>query len=280
MPTLVERLRTAGCVFAEEEAAVLEETATGPRLEELVLRRIAGEPLEYVVGWVAFDGDRVAIDPGVFVPRQRTAYLVEVAHSLLSTRADERAGIVLDLCCGSGALGLALARRRPGLLLHATDIDPAAAACAARNLAPVRGIAHLGDLAGPVPTDLRGQVDMILANVPYVPSAAVALMPPESRDHEPLATVDGGADGLDLLRRVAALAPYWLRTGGSVVCEVSEAQVVAALDTFGAAGLHARVHRDELRDATVVSGLAAADRRPESVTRFDAVPSTDPRRPR
>lgn len=256
MPRLVDRLRAAGCVFAEEEAALLREAA-GPdasRLERLVRRRVAGEPLEHVVGWVAFDGDRVAIAPGVFVPRQRTAYLVEVAADALAVRAGDGPGTVLDLCCGSGALGLALARRRPGIVLHATDVDPAAVACAARNLAAVRGIAHLGDLDEPVPADLRGAVDVVLANVPYVPSDAVALMPPESRDHEPRGTVDGGADGLDVLRRVATLAPAWLRAGGSVFCEVSRAQVDAAVHAFDRAGLDARVHQDEEREATVVGG--------------------------
>lgn len=259
MPTLVERLRAAGCVFAEEEAALLEEAAgpghTDPgELESLVRRRIAGEPLEHVIGWVAFDGDRVAVDPGVFVPRQRTSYLVEVAHAALAKTAGDGAGTVVDLCCGSGALGLALARRRPGLLLHAVDNDPAAVACAARNLAPAAGIAHLGDLDGPLPQDLRGRVDTILANVPYVPSDAIALMPPESRDHEPRGTVDGGADGLDLLRRVAALSPGWLRAGGSVLCEVAAAQVDAALAAITSAGLAGRVHRDDDREATVLSG--------------------------
>lgn len=234
---------------------MLEEAADGPAtLERLVRRRILGEPLEYVVGWVAFDGHRVSIDPGVFVPRQRTSYLVEVAHGLLAAGAGDRPGTVLDLCCGSGALGLALARRRPGILLHASDNDPAAVACAARNLAPVQGSAHLGDLDSAVPRGWRGEVDTILANVPYVPGDAVALMPPESRDHEPRSTVDGGADGLDLLRRVTALAPGWLRTGGSVLCEVADAQVDPALAALTAAGLVGRVHRDEDREATVVAG--------------------------
>lgn len=263
MPPLVERLRAAGCVFAEEEAALLEEAAAGPghdaavdlaTLEGLVLRRLAGEPLEHVLGWVAFDGDRVAIDPGVFVPRQRTSYLVEVAHAALADTAGDRPGTVVDLCCGSGALGLALARRRPGVVLHASDLDPRAVACATRNLAPVQGSAHLGDLDTPLPQELRGQVDTILANVPYVPTDAVALMPPESRHHEPRGTVDGGTDGLDLLRRVATVAPGWLRVGGSLFCEVSDAQADAASSAFSAAGLLARVHRDDDREATVLSG--------------------------
>jgi release factor glutamine methyltransferase len=259
---LVSRLRAAGCVFAEEEAEVLTSSATSPaQLEEMVARRVAGDPLEHVVGWVAFDGARVAVEPGVFVPRQRTAYLVELAAPLLST-----GDTVLDLCCGSGALGLALARRVPGISVHASDIDPVAVACAARNLAPVGGSAVVGDLAAALPPSLQGNVAVLVANVPYVPSAAVALMPPESRDHEPRGTVDGGDDGLDLLRRVAALAPAWLRPGGVLLCEVSQEQAPVAATAFVDAGLVATAHHDEERETTAVSGArpgpAAPPRRP------------------
>lgn len=259
MPDLVARLRAAGCVFAEEEAALLVEAAPdAATLEELVRRRVAGEPLELVLGWVAFDGLRVAIDPEVFVPRQRTTWLVEVADATLGEHAGDRPATVVDLCCGSGALGLALAHRRPGTTLHATDDHPAAVACAARNLAQVGGTVHLGDLASPLPMDLRGRVDALLANVPYVPTAAVAAMPPESRDHEPRSTVDGGRDGLEVLRRVAALAPDWLGPGGSVHSEVAAAQVEAALVVLTESGLRARVDHDEERDATVVTGTLPA----------------------
>ncbi|WP_408897226.1 putative protein N(5)-glutamine methyltransferase [Nocardioides sp. R1-1] len=254
---LVARLRAAGCVFAEEEAAVLAASAgSASELEELVARRVAGEPLEYVVGWVAFDGGRVGVEPGVFVPRQRTAYLVELAAGTV-TAGD----VVLDLCCGSGALGLALARRVPGIAVHASDVDPVAVACAARNLAPVGGSAVVGDLDAALPSALRGQAAAILANVPYVPSRAVALMPPESREHEPRGTVDGGPDGLDLLRRVAGVAPRWLRPGGALLSEVSETQAPAAATVFAAAGLDPSVHHDEERDATVVSGVCPPARR-------------------
>lgn len=256
----MNRLRAAGCVFAEEEAALLESAATTPAgLEALVQRRIGGEPLEYVVGWAGFDGLRVAVDPGVFVPRQRTSYLVELAAAALDRTDNETPGTALDLCCGSGALGLALAHRRPGLVLHATDNDPVAVSCAARNLAAVQGVAHRGDLDQPLPAGLRGTVDVILANVPYVPTGSIALMPHESRDHEPRTTVDGGTDGLDLLRRVAALAPGWLHPGGSVFCEVSEDQTAAATAAFADAGLDAGIHHDPERYATVLSGTRRRD---------------------
>jgi len=241
------RLRAAGCVFAEEEAALLSAAADGAALEALVARRVAGEPLEQLLGWVSFGGLRVALAPGVFVPRQRTTFLVDLATSYV-----DRGAVVLDVCCGSGALGLVVATRRPGVELHATDVDPAAVACAAGNLAPVGGRTYCGDLLAPLPASLRGRVDVLLANVPYVPTDAVALMPPESRDHEPRHTVDGGPDGLVLQRRVAAVAPAWLAPGGRVLVEASEAQAPAAVEAFRVAGLIARVERSEEYDATVV----------------------------
>lgn len=244
---LVQQLRAAGCVFAEEEAAVLEATAAGAALDELVARRVAGEPLEYVVGWVDFAGVRVSIDPGVFIPRQRTAFLVELA-------ARPAAGVVVDLCCGSGALGLALAHRRPGIELHAADVDPVAVACARRNLDRVGATVHQGDLDAALPDGLRGRVDVLVANVPYVPAAAIAMMPPESRDHEPRATVDGGVDGLDVVRRLAVLAPLWLAPGGSVFVESGSDQSEAAAAAFARSGLTAVVRHDEERGATVVAG--------------------------
>lgn len=247
---LVARLRAAGCVFAEDEAAALLSAFVEPvALESAVARRVAGEPLELVLGWADFAGVRVLLETGVFVPRQRTAYVAELAAPLLAPGS-----VVVDLCCGSGALGLALASRTPGLLLHAADVSPVAVACARRNLEPVGGQVHLGDLDAALPDGLRGRVEVIVANVPYVPSASVALMPRESREHEPLSTVDGGVGGLDVLRRVALAAPGWLAPGGWLFIETSEAQADEAVAAFIASGLDARVHHDQERGATVVAG--------------------------
>ncbi|GAA4818231.1 putative protein N(5)-glutamine methyltransferase [Nocardioides caeni] len=251
-PLLVARLRAAGCVFAEDEAELLEDAASDPvQREVLVRRREAGEPLEYVVGWAAFDGLRVAVAPGVFIPRQRTAYLVELAAAHL---AGTSGPLALDLCCGSGALGLALARRSPGLRLHAVDIDPVAVACAQVNLAGVGGQAVVGDLTSPLPRGLTGSVDVVLANVPYVPTRAVDLMPADSREHEPRFTVDGGADGLDLLRRVAIEARDWLRPDGLLLAEVADDQLDAATAAFAAAGLAPTTHHDPERETTALAG--------------------------
>lgn len=245
---VVERLRAAGCVFAEDEAALLVEAAADDGdLAALVSRRVAGEPLEQLLGWAAFDGLRIALAPGVFVPRVRSEFLAERAA------AAARAGsVVLDLCCGSGALGAAVAARVPGIELHAADLDPAAVACARVNL-PGAAV-HEGDLFDALPAALHGRVDVLVSNVPYVPTSAIALMPPEARDHEPRLALDGGPDGLAVARRVLAGAPAWLAPGGTVLFETSEAQVPAALAAVSAAGLAAAVDRDDERGATVVSG--------------------------
>jgi release factor glutamine methyltransferase len=249
MPTvppdpLVARLRAAGCVFAEDEARLLREAAGSPaELDALTARRVDGAPLEALLGWAEFCGLRIAVDPGVFVPRQRTAFLV--------AQAVRRAGpgaLVVDLCCGTGAIGAAIAAAVPGAEVHAADVDPAAVACARRNLPHV----YQGDLYAALPDRLRGRVDLLVVNAPYVPTDAIATMPPEARDHEPRGALDGGADGLDVQRRVAADAPAWLRPGGALLIETGADQAQRTAALFAAAGLVPQVAYAD--DATVVIG--------------------------
>lgn len=249
---VVGRLRAAGCVFAEDEADLLVAEAAGPgRLEELVRRRVAGEPLEHLVGWAAFDGLRIGVGPGVFVPRRRTELLVREAAALLRPGA-----VVVDLCCGSGAVGAALLARHPGIELHAADVDPVAVRCARGNLPAVP--VHEGDLFDALPAELRGRVDVLAANVPYVPTPALALMPPEARDHEPRTALDGGDDGLAVARRVVTGAAAWLAPGGSLLFEAGTAQLPAAVAALTAAGLRPRVVTDDEQGATVVVGAAGS----------------------
>ncbi len=227
MSTIISTLRAAGCVFAEDEARLLTEAATSEEeLTILVGRRAAGEPLEHVLGWAEFCGLRIAIDPGVFVPRRRTEFLVAQAVALAPRRA-------LDLCCGSGAVGAALQQMIPDLELFAADIDPVAVRCARRNLERV----YLGDLFDPLPAEEKGRVDVVVANTPYVPTKEIRLLPPEARLHEPRVALDGGADGLDIYRRVAAAAPEWLAPGGHLLVETSERQATTATAIASAAGL-------------------------------------------
>jgi release factor glutamine methyltransferase len=162
--------------------------------------------------------------------------------------------VVLDLCCGTGALGAAVAAAVPGVRLHAADVDPAAVACARRNLAPWGGQVVEGDLFDPLPARLRGQVDVLLANVPYVPTAAIADLPPEARDHEPRHALDGGPDGLGVLRRVAAAAPAWLAPGGVLLTESGGDLAPGAVAALEDAGLLAEVVEDDDLGATAVLG--------------------------
>ncbi|MGY1741388.1 MULTISPECIES: putative protein N(5)-glutamine methyltransferase [unclassified Blastococcus] len=252
---LVAALRAAGCVFAEDEATVLLEAAGDPaELAALLARRVAGEPLEQVVGWAEFAGVRVPVEPGVFVPRQRSGLLVDLA--LAAVPAPQ---VVVDLCCGTGALGAAVAARTTAVELHAADVDPAAVRCAARTVRPHGGHVHRGDLYDALPGQLRGRVDLLLVNAPYVPTEAIALMPPEARLHEPRTALDGGPDGLDLHRRVAAGAPRWLAPGGALLLETSAAQAESTAAAVRAAGLRASVHEDRDRGATAVVGRARGD---------------------
>lgn len=256
---LVDRLRAAGCVYAEDEATLLVEATTDgsgttdpDALERLVAARVAGRPLEHLLGWAAFDGLRVVVADGVFVPRQRTLLLVELAEQLAP-----EGGVALDLCCGSGALLAALLRRRPDLEGWAADLDPAAVACARTNLAHLPpGRVHEGDLFAPLPADLRGRVDVLVVNAPYVPSDELDLMPGEARDHEHRVALDGGSDGLDLHRRVAAEAAGWLAPGGLLMIEVAPMQVEAATAMMAGAGLEPAVAEDPDLDATSVLGRA------------------------
>ncbi|MFC0508465.1 putative protein N(5)-glutamine methyltransferase [Micromonospora costi] len=245
---LVSRLRAAGCVYAEDEADLLLDAADSPALlADLVARRIAGEPLEYVLGWAEFCGLRVAVDPGVFVPRGRTALVVDVAAAVTGP-----APAVVDLCCGSGATTLALARRLAPRWLAAADIDSAAVACARRNLARLGVPVFSGDLFDPLPPRWRGRLDLVVANAPYVPTSAVELLPPEARLHEAPVALDGGPDGLAVLRRVAAGAVRWLAPGGHVVVEAAEAQTDALCAAFAEVGLVPAVRHDEDLEATAV----------------------------
>lgn len=286
-PEITARLRAAGCVFAEDEARLLVSEKRSPdELEQMVQRRIAGEPLEYILGWAQFSGLRIGVEAGVFVPRRRTEFLVRQAVKLAAPRS-----LLLDLCCGSGAIGIAIASRVPGLNLYAADIDPLAVQCARRNFAefahfldgpdaagyssgerPAALAPHAvptspahrvfaGDLFDPLPGELRGRFDVLVVNAPYVPSDAIALLPAEARDHETRAALDGGGDGLDIHRRVAAAARVWLAPNGYLLVETSSGQAAQTMDIFVQNGLTARLERSKRRDATVVVGSPVIGRR-------------------
>ncbi|WP_043477149.1 putative protein N(5)-glutamine methyltransferase [Arthrobacter sp. SPG23] len=263
-------------MFAEEEARLLTgAAASAAELEAMIERRVDGLPLEHILGWAEFCGLRIGVTAGVFVPRRRTEFLVRQAELLLrgtfgSAAPDGAAhdggthddvmsdgaqrAVVVDLCCGSGAVGAALAAHVPGIELHASDLDPAAVRCARGNIGPAGGHVHEGDLFEPLPARLRGRITVLVANAPYVPTAAIGTMPPEARTHEPLMSLDGGPDGLDIQRRVIAGAPAWLAPGGHVLIETSRRQARRTVGLMRSAGLAARLAADPELDATIAIG--------------------------
>ncbi|MDQ1679427.1 MAG: release factor glutamine methyltransferase [Frankiaceae bacterium] len=244
----VARLRAAGCVFAEEEAALLLDAAgSAAELDAMVARRCDGEPLEQVIGYAVFCGLRIAVEPGVFVPRHRTEFLVRAAIERTPPRA-----VVVDLCCGTGAIGAAVAEATSPSEWHAADVDPVATACARRTVEPRGGAVHTGDLFDALPSSLRGRIEALLVNAPYVPTAEIPFLPPEARDHEAAIALDGGDDGLDVHRRVIASANDWLAPTGRLFVEVSDRQLPALLDALAAHHLTAEVLTDHELDATVV----------------------------
>ena len=238
------RLAAAGCIAADEEAVMLTEAAGGDarRLDALVRRREAGEPVEWIVGWAPFCGLRVVVRPGVYVPRVQTEVLARRAMASLPVH-----GVAVDLATGSGAIAAVLAAARPAATVVATEVDAGAAACARENGVTV----FEGDLDEALPASLEGRVDVLTANVPYVPTAALALLPRDVRDHEPRLALDGGADGLDLVRRVLARAPRWLRPGtGRVLVEIGPDQAAAFPEL-----VH---HADADGDVRAIEGRAEA----------------------
>lgn len=245
---IAARLHASGSVFAEDEARMLiNEAEDNKQLASMIERRSSGEPLQQIVGWAMFAGKRVAIAPGVFVPRRRTELLF-----LQAAKYAERGDVVLDLCCGSGAIAMALATAKRNLELHCSDIDPAAIECAEKNLEGTGAVTYVGDMFEPLPVVLRGRINVLVANVPYVPTGQIDLMPPEARDYEARAALDGGEDGLDFQRKLAEEVPGWIKRDGCVMFETSESQAEQSLEICRAAELKPELVTDEELDAHVV----------------------------
>ncbi|HEU4807236.1 MAG TPA: methyltransferase, partial [Homoserinimonas sp.] len=161
-----------------------------------------------------------------------------------------------DLCCGTGAVGAALAAAVPGIRIYAADVDPAAVRCARRNL-PADAVFE-GDLFDAVPPPLAGTIDILVANAPYVPTDAIGLMPPEARLYEAPVALDGGEDGLNVQRRIVAEAGQWLAPGGALLIETSEGQAPTTAELFATAGLATTVRHSDDFDSTIVIGTVPA----------------------
>ena len=210
-------LRAGGCLHAEDEAALIWETyADRSSRASAVADRASGRPLEQVVGWAEFGPVRVALAPGVFVPRRRAEAILAPAVAL---KPDAR--IVVDLGCGAGALAASLAVLLPDAEVHGVDIDVTALACGRRT----GGFhVHQGSWWTGLPGELAGRVDLAVAYLPHVPTARLAEIHADFRSNEPALSVDGGADGLAPLRAVLAEADHWLAPDGVFVTLLSRQQ--------------------------------------------------------
>jgi release factor glutamine methyltransferase len=226
---LAELLADAGFVAAQEEADELVARAAGDveLLDSLVARRLTGEPLAWITGSVAFCGLQIRVDRGVYVPRWQSEPLARRAVERLP--AD---GAAIDLCTGAGALARTMSANRPGARVVASDLDERAVACARAN-----GVeAYRGDLFAPLPHELRGRVDVVVGVVPYVPTPELPLLQRDTLAFESPLSYDGGRDGAEILRRVLADAPRFLRPGGALLLELGGQQADALGDDLARLG--------------------------------------------
>jgi len=216
--------------------------------EELLARRATREPLQHLTGSAAFRHVELKVGPGVFLPRPET--------ELLAGWAIERAkdvgprAVVVDLCCGSGAIALSVADEVADAEVHAVELDPAAHAWAERNLLGSGVVLRLGDMADALP-ELDGGVDVVVCNPPYIPLEAWASVAPEARDHDPALALWSGEDGLDAIRVLESTAARLLRSGGWVGTEHADVQGESAARVFLDSG-----RWTEVRDHSDLAGRA------------------------
>jgi release factor glutamine methyltransferase len=229
LEALTAVLAEAGFVAADEEAAELLARAAGDAaaLDAMVARRLTGEPLAWITGSVTFCGLEIRVDPGVYVPRWQSEPLARRAAERLP--AD---GAAIDLCTGSGAIARTLMAARPGARVVASDLDERAVACAKAN-----GVeAYRGDLLAPLPRSLEGRVDVVVGVVPYVPTTELSLLQRDTFTFESPLAYDGGDDGTQILRRVLADSPRFLRRGGALLLELGGDEADALRDDLARLG--------------------------------------------
>ena len=232
------------------------------RFEELVSRRAERIPLQHLTGRAYFRHEEIQVGPGVFVPRPETEVMTGWAiDRLRSLVAGGREALVVELCAGSGAISRAVASEIAGLTVHAVEVSEDAAQWAARNLAGTGVELHVADMATALP-ELDGQVDLVIANPPYIPLDAYLSVTPEVRDHDPAVALFSGDDGLDAMRVVAEVGARLLRNGGLVCAEHAEVQEQSAPAVFTAAAAFSSV-RDH-HDLTGRPRFVTAVRRPRA----------------
>ncbi|WP_019158208.1 class I SAM-dependent methyltransferase [Brevibacterium senegalense] len=259
------QLRAAGCVFAEDEADILRETAGDDteRLAQLVRARAGGAPLEPLVGWVEFAGRRLSVGPGVFVPRQRTLRLLDLALGELRRPPGSRARTFVEAFAGVAPLAAFVSSELPGTRVLACEPDPAALRHAAANLAG-RGATLPSDVLSGLPAAHRGHVDVIAAVPPYVTDDDMTLLPREARDHEPPSALSGGPDGLHWFRALIDEASDWIQPGGLLLIELSDQQLAAAAHDGDGRGWRQEPMEQDDESRTTVLALRAKARSSEN----------------
>jgi len=236
------------------------------QFRNLVRRRAQGEPLQQILGETEFYSRTFKVEPGVFIPRPETERLVEEAVTLLAP-PDRRllAPVAVEIGCGTGIIGISLALEVPRLIVHATDINPAAVHLTKHNAhtlgAEPRVQVRQGNRFDPLPTHLKGQIDLVVSNPPYIRAADIPGLATEVAEHDPVEALDGGEDGLLFYRALAGAVGTWLRPGGHVAVEIGDEQGQDVEDIFSASGLEdIRVIRDYAdRDRVVTARSAAAE---------------------
>ena len=230
-------------------------------------RRVKGEPLQYVTGEMPFRHVVLKVRPGVFIPRPETEVLVdEVLGCLPPAEPDAEPGsgpVVVDLCTGSGTIAISVAFERPDVRVYATEIVEATAAVAREN-AERCGVAGrvtvlTGDLFAPLPAEIRGGVAVVASNPPYVPTADLADLPAEVGGFEPRIALDGGADGLDVVRRIADGARAWMPSGGTLVVETDTTTAGEAVNVLAAWYEGTKVVRDLTGRERIATGRKRKD---------------------
>lgn len=237
----------------------------GPELDryrDYVRRRGSGEPLQTILGETEFYSHVFKVRPGVFIPRPETERLVELAVELISPPDHGLlAPVAVEIGCGTGVIGVCLALDVPQLVVEAVDVNPAAVELTQDN-AHAAGVGarvhvHQGSRFDPLPTHLRGTVDLLVSNPPYIPTAEIAGLQTEVRDHDPHTALDGGADGLDFYRALAHGMGAWLRPGGAIALEIGADQGGAVAEILGVSGARdVKIHQDYAgRDRVVTARM-------------------------